>query len=131
MASDIEPKDERRPDLTIGPRRSHALTISHTGTLSLWKDGPLRAIPANPSLDRRRTVCVRCNGPIDGRPLPRQLAALSLLHIALCRICYLDIEESASSFGETGRAFDDRLFGKLAALAEELASSAGPGQAPN
>jgi hypothetical protein len=53
--------------------------------------------------------------------LPRQLAALSLLKLPLCHECYLDIEESASSFGESGSAFEDRLFGKLAALAEELA----------
>ena len=69
--------------------------------------------------DRRRR-CARCDQRIDGRPLPRQLAALSLLKLPLCRDCYLDVEESASSFGETGRAFEDRLFGKLAQLAEQL-----------
>jgi len=89
-------------------------------SLSLWRDqAPQPLATADRQVDRRRK-CARCLQPVEGRPLPRQLAALSLLKLPLCRDCYLDIEESALSFGESGRAFEDRLFGKLASLANEL-----------
>jgi hypothetical protein len=114
---------EDSPDVLPGFRRHALVAQSGITSLSLWKDRPLRAQPDSTiPLERRRTICKRCNGRIDGRPLPRQLAALSLLHLALCRACYLDVEESASSFGESGRAFEDRLFAKLAALADELST---------
>ena len=96
--------------------RRQELTAS---SISLWRSQPQPIAVDARQTDRRRR-CARCNQRIDGRPLPRQLAALSLLKLPLCRDCYLDIEESASSFGETGRAFEDRLFGKLAQLAEQL-----------
>ena len=88
-------------------------------SLSLWRNQAPQALTPDRAADRRRK-CARCRQPVEGRPLPRQLAALSLLKLPLCHECYLDIEESASSFGESGTAFEDRLFGKLAALAEEL-----------
>lgn len=94
-------------------------------SLSLWRAEAPRALSA-PIADARRptearSTCARCDSRIEGRPLSRQLAALSLLGLALCRDCYLDVEASAESFGETGHAFDDRLSAKLIALSEELA----------
>ena len=91
-----------------------------SSSLSLWRNQPPQLMAADAGSPDRRRRCARCSERVDGRPLPRQLAALSLLKLPLCRDCYLDVEESASSFGETGRAFEDRLFGKLALLAEEL-----------
>jgi hypothetical protein len=88
-------------------------------SLSLWRNQAPQPLTVDRQSDRRRR-CARCRQPVEGRPLPRQLAALSLLKLPLCHDCYLDVEASASSFGESGRAFEERLFGKLASLAAEL-----------
>jgi hypothetical protein len=110
--------DDGPPDLSLAARAQALTTRPVITTLSLWKD----RTPLAQGDNRRGGAmsCARCQSAIDGRPLPRQLAALSLLRLPLCRICYLDVEESAASFGEDGRAFEDRLFAKLASLAEEL-----------
>ena len=93
-------------------------------SLNLWRADAPRAV-STPAPDVRRlaegrSVCARCTARIEGRPLPRQLATLSLLGLALCRECFLDVEASADSYGESGHDFDDRISAKLIALSDEL-----------